>query len=91
MTGEFGAGQVSSRRDGMAVHADKSADLPICTRLPTEDLMRSRHISPRYGKVETRFVSLRTLDGRAERHHTRIEHRLDEIRIDPLVRQTCAN
>lgn len=53
--------------------------------------MRSRYISTRYGKVETRFVSVRTLDGRAERHHTGIKHRLDEIRIDPLVHQPRAN
>jgi hypothetical protein len=53
--------------------------------------MRSRDISPLEGKVETRFASGRTLDGRAERHHTGIKHRLDEIRLDPLVRQPRAN
>ena len=53
--------------------------------------MRSHYISPQYGKVETRFATLSTLDHRAKRHHTGIKHRLDEIRIDPLVRQPRAN
>jgi hypothetical protein len=53
--------------------------------------MRSRYIASRYGKVETRIATSSALDRRAERHHTRIKHRLDEICIDPLVRQPRAS
>jgi hypothetical protein len=53
--------------------------------------MRSRYVSPRYSKVETRFATSCTLNRRAKRHHTGIKHRLDEIRIDPLVRQPRAD
>jgi hypothetical protein len=53
--------------------------------------MRSGHILPRYGDVETRFAPVSAFDRRAERHHTGVEHRLDEIRIDPLVRQPRAD
>jgi len=53
--------------------------------------MRSRDIRPRYGDVEARLAPGRAFDRRAERHHAGIKQRLDEIRIDPLVRQPCAH
>jgi hypothetical protein len=49
------------------------------------------HVPPRHGNMETRSTPGRAFDRRAERDHTRIQHRLDEIRIDPLVRQPGAH